>query len=498
MLLGLLPTAVLASEGDTKHIAEAYATQGTGAGNKVDWLSEDASMTLAVGESVPFTINSIENIPSEAKDRTLSVTLKKGLQWVSYTASDNTMIIEPEGEVVTGYTNCDPYNCGNGTLTVNYSSTNSYFNAGGILQPDAALFTEQTTIEDAITISYSYMSGETKMEEQYAVDVTITGSTVAVGNDHNRTTDEVVLGERAQWYGSLSKTGGAFYDSLSFSITVPAGIELTTPIRFGINNNQSLSPTSTKVDSNTGATTYTFQVEKFYMELATYFIFYVVPSKEEVTIGKTYTIQIGDISYQLHGMTESATAQGWPWELKMVEAPPEEFYYELTGGNDTKNVNWTYYGNDTHDFTGYQTELGNVRLTLRYQNLAKSLQEYEYIVDASQTTGMFVDQVSIPCSYGQGTKYLPTRIEVLGSDGETKTLIGEDISRLTGKGGAANGMLYLRASDIPLDSGVSIVKVTAYIPRFSGDSFNNISSFAWGHFIPEMEVSGDLRVPALS
>ena len=498
MLIGLLPTSALAVDGE-KRITQAYATVGTGGLMKqVNWLEEGASMQMEIGSTIPFTIVSSSKLEGNWDERTLTMTLKKGLQLVSYNSEQAVTTNRGESDKISGYEALNEYDCQNGSVTFQFTETVSSFSVTGTIRADATVFSgHTTTIEDAITLTYSD-SGLAGGTESYSVDVTITGNEVTFGCDNNRTAKETTPGTPARFLGNFSKPGGALFDSLEFSITLPTG--LTMQEGYPKLGKTVLSPIGTS-QTDTG-TVYKYQVQKKYVAAQpSQFEFYVV-SDADAEIGTTYTYKIGDIKYQTMGMTELAVLPDYRKELKLVAEKVPEFTYVISSESKVDNINWAKYGNTSEDFTNYQAQLVKSTLKVEYQSLADDVLYYEYIMDASDTTGVFIDRVNIPCSYGQGDEYLPTVIQVTDSTGATHDITGDDVSALSGFT-HTNGAIYLKASDIPLAEGVSIVKTVAWIPKFSSDTYSMSGTntgpagsgehaSVWGHFVPGEEVSGGI------
>lgn len=498
LIMGLLPTSALAVDGE-KRITQAYATVGTGGSMKqVNWLEEGASMQMEIGSTIPFTIVSSSKLEGNWDERTLTMTLKKGLQLVSYNSEQAVTTNRGESDKISGYEDLNEYDCQNGSVTFQFTETVSSFSVTGTIRADATVFSgHTTTIEDAITLTYSD-SGLAGGTESYSVDVTITGNEVTFGCDNNRTAKETTPGTPARFLGNFSKPGGALFDSLEFSITLPTGLTMQEGYpRLG---KTALSPTGTSQTDD--GTVYKYQVQQKYVaEQPSQFEFYVV-SDADAEIGTTYTYKIGDIKYQTMGMTEPAVLPDYSKELKLVAEKVPEFTYVISSESKVENINWAKYGNTSEDFTNYQAQLVKSTLKVEYQSLADDVLYYEYIMDASDTTGVFIDRVNIPCSYGQGDEYLPTVIQVTDSTGATHDITGDDISALSGFT-HTNGAIYLKASDIPLAEGVSIVKTVAWIPKFSSDTYSMSGTntgpagsgehaSVWGHFVPGKKVSGGI------
>lgn len=495
LIMGLLPTSALAVDGE-KRITAATATVGAGGtAQTIDWLQENASMSITTGSNIPFTV-SVGGVPGLARERTLTITLAKGLQWVTYTSADNPTIERTESDKIDGsFGGLKSYDCQNGSVILTYGIGQSGFSASGAIRADGLLFTGQpTTIEDAITLTYD--DTELSEPETYTVDVTITGNPFSL-TFSSHTNKDTTPGGTAQFLGNFSKLGGALLESLDFEFVLPKGMKLqegSLQIRLG----NYVTPESTVLED--GSTKYTVSTQNQYMpQTPSQFKFYV--DVDESIELNSYQIKFQNMKYKLYGMSEEVPLADVTRQLTVKEKEDPKFSYTMS---DTRvdNINWTYYGNDTHDFTEYQVVVAQADLKVANQNLAENLAYYEYIMDASQTKGLFIDRVNIPCSYGQGEEYLPTVIQVTDSEGKKYTINKSTIEVLPGFTSPSGG-IFLKASDIPLAADVSIVKVVAWIPGFSGDyqsygyetggpDAQRASIGAWGHFKPGEEISGEI------
>ena len=492
LIMGLLPTSALAVDGE-KRITAADAIVN---GQTYDWLNND-DVVLEINDNGSFLFSISGSVADNNwTDRTLIIELKQGLQWESYNSPQDPSPVVGESDKVVGFTGYDSgYDCKNGSVTFEYDTTTTGFSISGSIKADTLLFTgHETLIKDAVKLTYSD-SGLGDTPETYSLDVRITENVPKFDYNHNRSDDENYPGKTSKLVGGFYKDGGSLFEELTFSITLPEGFTMEAGYpKFGgklLTAERTEGTTSYYKVTNSGANN---------LEM------YVKSDADSVKLGETYQTCIGDITYKPYtpdGSASSYTIESYQWQLKVVEEPPEEFTYSIEAERGIHNVNWTKYGNQTHNFTDYQTELARTVVKVTYQDKAPEDLYYEYTVDASSATGVFVNRVNIPCSYGNGNEYLPTIIKVTDSAGKIHTLLEDKIAALPGYSNKnGSGSIFLRASDIPLQEGVSIIKVEAQIPRFYGNGFSHVNGNAganngsevasvWGYFGPG-EVGGTI------
>lgn len=492
LIMGLLPTSALAVDGE-KRITAADAIVN---GQTYDWLNND-DVVLEINDNGSFLFSISGSVADNNwTDRTLIIELKQGLQWESYNSPQDPSPVVGESDKVVGFTGYDSgYDCKNGSVTFEYDTTTTGFSISGSIKADTLLFTgHETLIKDAVKLTYSD-SGLGDTPETYSLDVRITENVPKFDYNHNRSDDENYPGKTSKLVGGFYKDGGSLFEELTFSITLPEGFTMEAGYpKFGgklLTAERTEGTTSYYKVTNSGANN---------LEM------YVKSDADSVKLEKTYQTCIGDITYKPYtpdGSASSYTIESYQWQLKVVEEPAEEFTYSIEAERGIHNVNWTKYGNQTHNFTDYQTELARTVVKVTYQDKAPEDLYYEYTVDASSATGVFVNRVNIPCSYGNGNEYLPTIIKVTDSAGKTHTLLEDKIAALPGYSNKnGSGSIFLRASDIPLQEGVSIIKVEAQIPRFYGNGFSHVNGNAganngsevasvWGYFGPG-EVGGTI------
>ena len=458
MVLGLLPTTALAAPGNELRAGSGVTSATINIeGQDYDLLGTEL-IPLSIRATGTFSIT-VTQMDSTATNRQLTVSLGKGLQWVSIPegSSNWTVTKNDDGDKITeGYVDLPSggYDCENGSITYNFSDTSSSYTVSATVRADPVFYqNRETTLSDVLTISYS----DSKTNEQTSnamFKITGDGLTWYTTNTIYSTAGTVDVSIMVNGQGDSSFRPATLFTGFSTTVEVPMGASVSEANLEGKNLTISEGVTSGKT------TTYELSLPKdsaFYFSQRicelTVSISFPVTSESSFTYGTTQTVTFGNISVQYEGMSESYTAQiTKACSVQLIDPNLSSFQM-----NDSSARLFDWDGS-----TSYRTRLSVVLLRNMSTGEGGAEGPFTYTMDASVATNLLIDRVTIPCNAKSGETYLPTAITVTGSNNQSYQVSVDTIKALQ----RGNYGVVLDASTAGLPDGVTIQTVTATIPKF--------------------------------
>ena len=497
MLLGLLPTAAFAVEGEDNETALTTLTltqsDGTQVANLLDSAGTDP-ITLDGFTAYTLNIGAKLNVDSGAA-KTLTIKLPYGMQFVNMdedALKENNSAIEDvswaKGESI--YEGV--YRPNNGTVTITFSSGAAAANFGLSVQPDMAFFPVEKKesgmkVQDAISVTLA--EGETQ-KSTVNKDVLVTTTrhlsdlnivNVELPKQNVAADSEVDLGDANVLFGLFSSgqtQTKRLIDEVKVTLSVPEGIQFNSSAFGGpeIGTDQDGRPTWTFTVNNQYATLLNLQLNVKILGDA----------------NDSYKIKLLKISTKGYGQETAYTKtfNQTIWTLTVID--PSAVLLGVTPLPATNVYNFTKNGNGSHSFSDYNTLLASAKIT----NDGVAAIEDGLIYEAKFDQRIqFVTAVGIPCDWDASKdKGLPTKITVTGSNNKEYVLDSADEIRKAARLPYAGYGFILRAEDIPefpKDMSIQSVKVelpglpedyqsTGQFPVFEGNNINNAYAGVWG------------------
>ena len=502
MLLGLLPTAAFAVEGEDNKTALTTLTLTQSDGTQVaDLLSNTGTGPIPLDGFTAYTLNigAELNVDSEAA-KTLTIKLPNGMQFVNMDEDalkkNNSAIAGVswvKGENIYG----GKYQPNNGTVTITFSSGAAAANFGLSVQPDMAFFPMEKKdsgmeVQDAISVTLAEGEGQKStvnkgvlvtatrnFSDLGIVNVELPKQNVAAGSDVDLGTANVLFG----FFSSGQTQTKRLIDEVKVTLSVPKGIQFTSSA-FGepkIGTGQDDRPTWTFTVNNQYATSLDLQLN--------------VKIPEEALIADTYEIKLIDISVKGYEQTNpyAKTYKNITiWTLTVVN--PNDVLLGVTPLPATNVYNFTQNGNDSYSFSDYNTLLASAKITNDGLAAIDKQLIYEAVFDQDI---QFVTAVGIPCDWSDSdtdNDGLPAKITVTDSNKQIYVLKSADEIRKAARLPCAGYGFILRAEDIPgfpEDVSIQSVKVelpglpkdyqsTGQFPVFEENNRNNAYAGVWG------------------
>lgn len=502
MLLGLLPTAAFAVEGEDNKTALTTLTLTQSDGTQVANLLDSAGTALIPLDGfTAYTLNigAELNVDSGAA-KTLTIKLPNGMQFVNMdedALKENNSAIAGVSWVKGESIYEGVYQPNNGTVTITFSSGAAAANFGLSVQPDMAFFPaekKEAGMEVRNAISVTLAEGESQkntvnkdvlvtttrnLNDLNIVNVELPKQNVAVGSVVDLGTANVLVG----FFSSGQTQTKRLNDEVKVTLSVPAEITF-----------ESSTLGEPKIESGQdGNATWTFTVANQYTTSRSLQLVVEIPGN--ASLNESYEIKILEISTKGYGQTNPHTKtfdNSTIWTLTVVD--PSDVLLGVTPLPTPNVYNFTKNGNDSYSFSDYNTLLASAKIT--NDGLAAIDKKLIYEAKFDQTI-QFVTAVGIPCDWSDSDTDnvgLPTQITVTDSNNKEYVLDSADEIREAARLPYAGYGFILRTENIPdFPTSVSIQSVKVELPGlpkdyqsvgqfpvFEGNNISNAYAGVWG------------------
>ena len=434
MLLGLLPTAAFAAE-PRSSAKLTTLTLTPASGESINLMTNKPPIQWSVLET--WTLDLGANLVTGQKS-TLTVTLGEGMQFVGLDVEALKDRLGVEDAVWTPGTpdwaeNYENYEVKSGTLTITFDPSAAELEDFHLsLKPDTDLFPPELSGEDKGLAIEDAISVKLDNGDPYSADVTATHSSVSnpFFGDQPQAKFNVSSGVKSE----ASPLGGNIYagwitqngvltkrliSELSAEVSVPAGLTLAS-------NNDALEVNNTgEPDTDTeGNVIWTVTANNIYAAYVSTALSCTI-LQEKAEANQEYVIKIKHIAVTTEGQ-ESAFERSIDTTAWTIYVKDPNVVYIGTEELPASNVyNFTKNGNETEDFSDYNTVFAAVRLS----NDGPTAIEKKLIYEAEFGQNVqSVTAVGIPCDWDEKKNTgLPTSITITWND-EMKTTITDQES----------------------------------------------------------------------
>ena len=434
MLLGLLPTAAFAAE-PRSSAKLTTLTLTPASGESINLMTNKTPIQWSVLET--WTLDLGANLVTGQKS-TLTVTLGEGMQFVGLDVEALKDRLGVEDAVWTPGTpdwaeNYENYEVKSGTLTITFDPSAAELEDFHLsLKPDTDLFPPELSGEDNGLAIEDAISVKLDNGDPYSADVTATHSSVSnpFFGDQPQAKFNVSSGVKSE----ASPLGGNIYagwitqngvltkrliSELSAEVSVPAGLTLAS-------NNDALEVANTgEPDTDTeGNVIWTVTANNIYAAYVSTALSCTI-LQEKAEANQEYVIKIKHIAVTTEGQ-ESAFERSIDTTAWTIYVKDPNVVYIGTEELPASNVyNFTKNGNETKDFSDYNTVFAAVRLS----NDGPTAIEKKLIYEAEFGENVqSVTAVGIPCDWDEKKNTgLPTSITITWND-EMKTTITDQES----------------------------------------------------------------------
>ena len=519
MLLGLLPTAAFAVEGEAGKTDGIEITSMT-LRNFIPF-EKDASQAenLSLPADEPpmwdvfeaYALNVSVSLESGVQDKTLRLTLPYGMQFVGLN-EENGVVTTITGTSIDSvkWEHSDPvygkegadYQRNNGTLVVHFKdegSTSGNFSVN--IQPDVAFLrtdkrTEGFLLPDAIQAVVS--AGENQSAPLTANIKMCASNSIVTAN--NGWTSEVAAGAgdtvqatvNVYWQYLYPSSGTIpyFMDEAVAVFAVPEELTLDTA-SVTSEGKEITAELLVNVDEEIkekypDCNFYSVTIENFYGAANALNITVTIPETAEE--GAVYYIRPVSTEVTTYEQNTSSmfkfSPNGESDRIRITVRDPNQIYLDVPATN-VSLTNFTELGNDTQNFDNYNTTLSYVKIT--NNSLSDDTGPLIYEVKFAETEDLIRTAIRIPSGSTS-----PEKLTLYYSDNNFVELTQDEISEIAEKVGTAG--VQIRFADVPgLLDGVTVTGVRAEIsglPKgyISGPgNMADYSSVTFGRIAPGVE-----------
>ena len=519
MLLGLLPTAAFAVEGEAGKTDGIEITSMT-LRNFIPF-EKDASQAenLSLPADEPpmwdvfeaYALNVSVSLESGVQDKTLRLTLPYGMQFVGLN-EENGVVTTITGTSIDSvkWEHSDPvygkegadYQRNNGTLVVHFKdegSTSGNFSVN--IQPDVAFLrtdkrTEGFLLPDAIQAVVS--AGENQSAPLTANIKMCASNSIVTAN--NGWTSEVAAGAgdtvqatvNVYWQYLYPSSGSIpyFMDEAVAVFAVPEELTLDTASVTSEGKEITAIPlgdVSAEIKGNyPNCNFYSVTIEEFYGAGNALNVRVKIPKTAEE--GAVYYIRPVSTEVTTYEQNTSSmfkfSPNGESDRIRITVRDPNQIYLDVPATN-VSLTNFTELGNDTQNFDNYNTTLSYVKIT--NNSLSDDTGPLIYEVKFAETEDLIRTAIRIPSGSTS-----PEKLTLYYSDNNFVELTQDEISEIAEKVGTAG--VQIRFADVPgLLDGVTVTGVRAEIsglPKgyISGPgNMADYSSVTFGRIAPGVE-----------
>lgn len=519
MLLGLLPTAAFAVEGEAGKTDGIEITSMT-LRNFIPF-EKDASQAenLSLPADEPpmwdvfeaYALNVSVSLESGVQDKTLRLTLPYGMQFVGLN-EENGVVTTITGTSIDSvkWEHSDPvygkegadYQRNNGTLVVHFKdegSTSGNFSVN--IQPDVAFLrtdkrTEGFLLPDAIQAVVS--AGENQSAPLTADIKMCASNSIVTAN--NGWTSEVAAGAgdtvqatvNVYWQYLYPSSGSIpyFMDKAVAVFAVPGELTLDTASVTSEGKEITAEPL-VNVDEEIkekypDCNFYSVTIENFYGAVNALNVCVKIPETAEE--GAVYYIRPVSTEVTAYDQDTSSLFEFPPNNaidrIRITVRDPDQIYLDVPA-TTVSLTNFTELGNDTQNFDNYNTTLSYVKIT--NNSLSEDTGPLIYEVKFAETADLIRTAIRIPSGSTS-----PEKLTLYYGDNNFVELTQDEISEIAEKVGTVG--VQIRFADVPgLPDGATVTGVRAKIsglPKgyISGPgSMADYSSVTFGRIAPGVE-----------